>query len=379
MEGSKTYFRSLDVIRLIAATMVVLQHSFADSISHISPKGSFFYNFLSIFCDGSAGVSLFFVLSGFLITYLLIKESEKNGKVNVLYFYTRRVLRIWPLYFTVLILVFLVYPLARGFLNVGMEYCTRPWMYFVFLGNFDLIQVFKHCTDVTLLSQNITWSVAIEEQFYLFWPLVFFIAPKKLWIYVMIGLFGFSIVFKWIFIKDVPVLYFHTFSVLFELVIGSIAAYLTFYNTRFKDFFRIKAGMKFCILVGCIIILKMLGAYEVLGVYSYGVFKSLCSVLFAGLITAQLVLNDQSAWSFSRFSLFSKWGVFTYGIYMLHPIVLNFVSYFLHRIHISQTTLFFGVLQFICCFTLTLFVSFLSYRYFESFFLKLKRKFTLIS
>ncbi len=379
MTEPKSYFKSLDAIRLIAATMVVLQHSFGAYIPNISPKGSLIYHLIAICCDGSTGVSLFFVLSGFLITYLLIKESEKVGKINIFYFYTRRILRIWPLYFTVLIFAFLLYPAARGILNVGVEFCSEPWMYFVFLGNFDLIDVFKNCTGNDLLSQNITWSVAIEEQFYIFWPLVFLLAPKKLWIYIMVFLLCCSLVFKIIYIHDIPILYFHTFSVLSELVIGGIAAYFTFYHKGFRRFFQQKVGLQLSLIILLIVLFKLSGNYELLGIYSYGAFKVICSILFAALITIQVLLQDQSKWSLSRLSLFSKWGVYTYGIYMLHPIVLNLVNYFLNWLKLDNTVIWFGVFQFLLCFSGTLLVSFLSYRFFESYFLKLKRKFTLIS
>ena len=101
----KLYFKNLNGVRFIAAFMVL--------ICHIELNKKFFnipnYRETTKFL-GHLGVDLFFVLSGFLITFLLIKEKDLFGKINFKNFYIRRILRIWPLYFLIVIFSLFILP-----------------------------------------------------------------------------------------------------------------------------------------------------------------------------------------------------------------------------------------------------------------------------
>src|SRR5262249_15856566 len=124
-----------------------------------------------LFASGWMGVSFFFVLSGFLITYLILREIEVNGKLDILAFYVRRVLRIWPLYYLVIAFGFLCYPLLKSVFGFSSYIETGNSLYYMFfLSNFDVINLGHWLGNGRgAMSTNITWSVAIEEQFYLLW------------------------------------------------------------------------------------------------------------------------------------------------------------------------------------------------------------------
>ncbi|MDB4274068.1 acyltransferase, partial [Algibacter sp.] len=108
MEPKKgIYLPGLHGLRAIAAVLVIITHVELFKAKWGLPN---LYNYKLIQDFGTIGVDFFFVLSGFLITYLLFKEKEKYNKVSVKSFYIRRVLRIWPLYYFVLILVFFILP-----------------------------------------------------------------------------------------------------------------------------------------------------------------------------------------------------------------------------------------------------------------------------
>ncbi|WP_443944216.1 acyltransferase family protein [Pedobacter sp. AW1-32] len=146
---------SLDGWRAVAILMVILGH-----LMLTLQKGTLFHSILRITVFGSLGVKIFFVLSGFLITTLLIKEKIKFGEINIKNFFIRRFLRIVPvlyLYITVLYLLNSVITLNLSTLN--------------FLGPILYINNFNFLPGKWLTGH--TWSLAVEEQFYLIWPFLF--------------------------------------------------------------------------------------------------------------------------------------------------------------------------------------------------------------
>lgn len=154
----KASFPSLDGVRGIAVLIVVINHALrSDGFSVGSEK------FLEILPTGHFGVSIFFVLSGYLITKLLLAEEARNGRIDIRNFYVRRTFRILPLlYFYIVLVGFLdfvgVIPPQRGTSYFAAATFTNPLF-------FSVDWVFSH-----------TWSLAVEEYFYLTFPVVFLLA-----------------------------------------------------------------------------------------------------------------------------------------------------------------------------------------------------------
>jgi peptidoglycan/LPS O-acetylase OafA/YrhL len=125
-----------------------------------------------LFSAGSRGVDLFFVLSAYLITELLLREKEQRGSLDVKSFYVRRILRIWPLYYFFVPLAALV-----PFLNPSGAFSLRYVIPFLLLaGNWSTI-IFGPTGSVA----EPLWSVAVEEQFYLAWPpIVARLSPRQI-------------------------------------------------------------------------------------------------------------------------------------------------------------------------------------------------------
>jgi peptidoglycan/LPS O-acetylase OafA/YrhL len=107
-------FQGLNALRFIAAFLVVMHHS--ETIKRKNEIEN--YEWLGLFRNGSNAVTFFFVLSGFLITYLLLKESGKTGDVKIKNFYIKRVLRIWPLYFLLIFIGTIGLPIIFHFFEV---------------------------------------------------------------------------------------------------------------------------------------------------------------------------------------------------------------------------------------------------------------------
>ena len=142
----------LDAVRGVAILVVMLHNSGA---------------FPRLFAQGWMGVDLFFVLSGFLITGILLDTKQSDGYFRN--FYVRRCLRIWPLYYSALFFMFVLVPFLRPS-EAHMVFGSRSspwWAYPLYLQNF----LVPNPTGATGLLA-VTWSLAIEEQFYLVWPWV---------------------------------------------------------------------------------------------------------------------------------------------------------------------------------------------------------------
>ena len=166
--GRRRYYRpELDLLRFFAFLLVFLSHvvpgdvAFYEQMYVPRPVAEFVIAFAA---GGSWGVDLFFALSSYLITTLLLRERQELGRIDVGSFYARRALRIWPLYFVFLLGVL---PFIRGYFP-GEQMSGKYLLAFaLFVGNWACtLWGYPHSVAGQL------WSVSIEEQFYLAWPLV---------------------------------------------------------------------------------------------------------------------------------------------------------------------------------------------------------------
>ncbi len=158
-----THIHGFDGLRAISVTLVILSH--IGIIAAVKPK---YLKTIFMVFNGTYGVKTFFVLSGFLITTLLMKEYARAGRVNLLAFMVRRASRILPLYLLIL-------AIAATLISVGIAEPSWSAMIFSALYLYNFI---PQKVDVNYLSH--LWSLAVEEQFYLVWPFVFtLLIPKR--------------------------------------------------------------------------------------------------------------------------------------------------------------------------------------------------------
>lgn len=378
MSRDKVYFKNLDSIRFIAAFIVYFGHGFQPCFKYLPIKNTIWETLLNNMAYGGTGVSIFFVLSGFLITYLLISEYELNGKIALKKFYIRRVLRIWPLYYFVVAFSFIFYPFLKSLLGINNPLGSNIIYHLTFLSNFDVINVERFYPGIDALSQNITWSVSIEEQFYLFWPLLFVILPKRFWNLSVILIIAGSLYFRILHYNDKFVLYYHTFSVLLDLGIGGLAACLIKGNRRVRNFFEKTSTLTqllFFIISFCLILWNTSIFSFKYGNATGRIFISLSFIL---IIASQAMTKSNSKLNLRNFSFANKWGKYTYGIYLLHPIVLTFLSIIVRVMHLPGSNFFTLFIMGVVGFILTLLLSKISYQYYESKFLLLKDKFETI-
>ena len=208
----------LDGIRGVAVLLVLLFH-YGTELN----RGSVPQRVASVFCGfGWTGVDLFFVLSGFLITGILLDSKGASNYFSS--FYMRRVLRIFPLYYATLLIVFVLMP--------GLFHNQEPtlpprhdrFLYLVYLQNWVVL---LRQTGQRIMAQY--WSLAVEEQFYLIWPVVVAICTRKRLVQIAIGGSVVAVLLRLGFLAagtDPEALYRNTFTRMDSLLIGAVCSIL---------------------------------------------------------------------------------------------------------------------------------------------------------
>lgn len=180
-----SFFKGLNELRFMAALLVLCHHS-----ETIRLKNNLFnFEWLSLFRNGTNAVNFFFVLSGFLITYLLLKESKITNDIKVKKFYLKRVLRIWPLYFLLFFIGTVLLPFLFHIFSIPYEMpysFSNVWAYFVFFLPGLVLFFYGHHFLEPL------WSIGVEELFYLIWAPIFKFFRKHI-LSILLGVILFKV------------------------------------------------------------------------------------------------------------------------------------------------------------------------------------------
>ena len=312
------------------------------------------------------GVSVFFVLSGFLITYLILDEVRKNGSLSLAHFYLRRVLRIWPLYFGLLIFsYFILLPLLARYSHIDSKsIMEHSKYYFLFVSNLDSILGNGMGSYVPI---GITWSVAVEEQFYLVWPLLFFFVSPKKYHYLLAGTLLASIIFKIYHYNNIPFIKYHSISAMTNLSIGGLAAYYAI-NNKIKEN-RIFKNTAWVYLLGLsIIFIDNIVSFPA----KDALFKTAEAMFFAFVIIDQCY-NATGKFKIGNIKWLTRLGKYTYGIYMLHALILYCIGIMCIALKLNMTVQY--ILNLVLGLPAVLLLAYLSYEFYEKKFLSLKEKF----
>jgi peptidoglycan/LPS O-acetylase OafA/YrhL len=329
-ENSK--IAGLDTLRFVAFVWVF--------IGHATPYWKY----------GYCGIYLFFVLSSFLLTYLSLSEIKETGGFSKKNFFIRRSLRIYPLYFFITISSFILLPVLERTLSFSISLPEKKHLYFLFLSNFD-------ATD-HIFALKFLWTISVEEQFYLlFIPAsVFF---RKYFAVPVILFFAFYFI-GFFFIKEHHLNgYMFTTSYFPLFATGMIAG---------KIFFENKTP-RIIILFG-----SAIGLLTVIYLFNhYVVLENFIEIPIAFFIACIILLITKF---FNRYRLIEKnklfgiteyWGKYTYGLYVYSGFVITFVIKLLPEMNLWLKL----AVESSVLFT----VAWLSYTYFEVYFIKLKNQF----
>ena len=181
--SGRKHYPALDGLRALAIIGVICLH-FGDHVKHyqLVPGGALALGLFKVFRHGAWGVDLFFVLSGYLITGILLESRGQRHYFRN--FYARRTLRIFPLYYGVLLCLLVLLPLALSHVPalLAVAYHRQAWLW-TYTANVKIAM-----SGLVLGDFGHFWTLAIEEQFYLFWPLLIFLIPRKRLLGVVVAL-----------------------------------------------------------------------------------------------------------------------------------------------------------------------------------------------
>ena len=367
--NNKIYFPNLNGIRFIAAFLVIIHH--IEQIKNLFGLESKWTN-PAINLIGPLGVILFFVLSGFLITYLLLVEEKEMKGISIKSFYIRRILRIWPLYYLIIVLSFFLIP-QISFLNltgwsdhIYNDFFLKLVLFVFFLPNLALVLF----PPVAYASQ--TWSVGVEEQFYLIWPiLIKNVKNKKRLLYTIIfgylflKLILFNLIQDFLFWNDYmsyAKAFFESFNIDCMAIGGLFAVYLFENDKKIKLFISRYTQ----IIVYTILLILLLNGIKI----PYVNFE-FYAVLF-GVVILNLAANENTILKLEN-KLFHYLGKISYGLYMYHPLAIVITLKILAIFKIDNI-----VIQYLSVISITILIAGVSYRYFESYFIQKKLKFSKI-
>src|ERR1044072_1469983 len=325
MNTNTGYIKSLDGVRAIA---IILVMSFHAEITHF----------------GWFGVQLFFVLSGFLITGILWRERQNNTSLSFKFkkFWVRRSLRIFPLYFGYLLLISLSYILFQFppyFSNYAGYLFTYTFNYTRSFPNWHGNEFFTHL-----------WSLSIEEQFYLFFPLIMFLCPPKFIKYLMLVVIAIAPLIRFFagryfaskgIAPDViaDAVYWNTLSHLDAFFMGGIIPVLSLDKKIKKPQYIFFIALIIAFAAGLLNFLYTdSGSYYFndlgynhgqIGLYQHVWHYTCLNFLFASFILSIISVHSSKTFSLVRSVLENSWlvriGKVSYGMYIFHWAMLVYV------------------------------------------------------
>lgn len=369
----KIHFKGLNGIRFLAAFMVIVAH--IESFKKFALLPNLRENNI-IAQLGPQGVKIFFVLSGFLITYLLLSEVKRTGKIAIRKFYIRRVLRIWPLYFLIALLGLFILPtfFSPGYFpeKIHPYFGIKVALIFSMLPNVAYL-AFGH-----IFSLGILWSIGTEEQFYLVWPHL--INRTTTSMKTLIGLLAAILLIKiscelllstnfltgiaqktiWLIQKILD----------FDcMTVGGIFAFI-YFEKREKALAFIYSKW---VQIASLTVLLLLFVFNP-KLYS---FSNLIYSALYGIIILNTATNPGSLLALENKTL-NYCGQISYGIYMYHSIFVAFGIWIVHRTLLCTDVFFSNLFLYPFAILFSIGAAALSYHFFEKPILHYKEKFMVV-
>lgn len=357
--GSRPHLLALDGLRGVAILSVMVFHLY-------SPIGSWTTKVTSY---GGLGVNLFFALSGFLITGILLDAKGHRGYFKN--FYARRALRIWPLYYGVLWFLLVLIPHVHAIHDAKYEYSVahQVWLW-VYANNFYEVSVGR---AIPLFGHF--WSLAVEEQFYLVWPAVVFVSSRRglLWICAACVLESFGSRFAMLRLGVLPALMIRlTFCQLDSLAVGAALSVFIREGTGLERLRRpanVAAGA-----TALFVITENVFPQVAASNWRLAASGTFWSAAFGAMLVAALGGYGRSAARWFEARALRFLGKYSYGIYVFHWPIGRLVATLFPSSAKSSSVM--TAVAFMClAMGASIGAAYVSWHLFEKHFLRLKRYF----
>ncbi|HSE17951.1 MAG TPA: acyltransferase [Pyrinomonadaceae bacterium] len=360
------YHPELDVLRFVAFLAVFMHHALPRDAglyirNGLSPTATQWL--LTAKEAGAFGLDLFFALSAYLITELLLREHASRGTFSISAFYVRRALRIWPLYFTFLALTVFVVPTIFPAESFGLIYIVS---FALFVGNWVCA-----ANGIPFSVAGPLWSISVEEQFYIGWPLLlrFFGIDRIKQLAVLLLLLALltRVLLAAYGVKH-PGVWCNTLARLDPIALGAILAFTLRGRAP-----QINNVLRFLLSAAAFaswwLIARYLGQDGTTSIAAYALSGLASVVLLLAVLRSEARLL-----SVRPFSWFVYLGRISYGLYVFHLLALAVMTNVV-AVPVLGIPVGFG-LRVLFSFLLTVGLAAVSYRWLEQPFLRLKQRFS---
>jgi peptidoglycan/LPS O-acetylase OafA/YrhL len=344
-------FGSLDGLRCVSVLAVIWHHASGDMLSWLPSAGR-----------GFLGVDLFFVISGFLIVTLMLREKSATGLISLRNFYGRRTLRIFPVYYGLLVVLSIYFLLSKNSNSAHSFFAELPY-HASYTSNF--------ITASSLMA--ISWSLSAEEQFYLVWPPVEkflgkLVMPTLGLMLVVNQLINFRVVDPWLHQffgvghDDLKILQ-ATFT---PICLGVALAHLLHNKRGFgvaSKFLSLRSASVLCLLA--LLAIGNLPSEDISGWQ-----RLTLQLIMTALVASCVAREDHQLRPILTSAPLKRIGSISYGMYLYHVVALFFIQKLLSALNVTSS-----LALFLFCATATIAIAELSSRYFEQPILMFKRYF----
>ncbi|MDP4266501.1 MAG: acyltransferase [Bacteroidota bacterium] len=348
MQSKKINYPSLNGLRAISIIIVILSHLDVNFTAF-----PVFFKYFPFFRDGQLGVNVFFVISGFLITSLLLREENHNNTISLKNFYFRRVLRIFPAYYFLLLFLFILHYKDLIYIN---NYSWITALTYTKYFNWKLDWYTAH-----------SWSLSIEENFYLVWPLVFIFGMKsrKIFMFLILITIPFFRIYNFFGNAD----WIDGLTIFCRMDAIATGCLFAIYKDKIMNVFDIYGKKIFyfsmLFLLSYSYLRIILAKYNLNFNYIifpfWGSYGTLTNILIA-LVMMFSVFRSNGIWfRFLNLKIMNLIGILSYSLYLWQQVFTCKSAYFINKYPLNLIYL--------------ILASLISYFFIEKYFLKLKTKF----
>ena len=343
---NRRYFGSLDGIRGLAILAVVWHHT--------APR----FGWLPMSGRGFLGVDMFFVMSAFLIVTLLLRERDRTNAISLEKFYMRRVLRIFPLYYGIILLFIVLFGVVARSGDMAAPFFDALPYYLTYTSNF--------IDELTLFT--VAWSLATEEQFYLFWPpiekfLSRFLLPIWVGLLFVNQLINYRVLFA-SYHEHLEILQ-STFT---PILLGVGLAHVLHKRAWF-DRFQNAIGQKWMVLVWSAVLLVL---FNLPIADISGTVRLLIQLAMTGFVASAVLQEENFLVPLFQWKPILRLGTVSYGVYLFHMLVATISAAILHRAGLTDSA---SITLFVVVLVGSYIIAEVSFRFYETPFIRLKKRF----